>query len=730
MALRAAQPVQDAATADEGRAVLAAALRYAAAGIHVFPARVRPRPDGKKDYRPISSWPSAATTDEASIRGWFETGGTWAGALLCAATDASGLDVIDADGASGLTQWRALLGEHGAPETWRSRTPGGGEHWLYRAVPDDQIRTDAKFIAPAVDTRGSANGFVVLPPSQDFRGSYTWLEGEPEWSDLPKLPRSVVRAARRPDRAAGTSPVEWSDDVRPITADDGREQYRGRLADATQGGDHWRQRGLYLSALDGWRLFHLGHLTADEFRDDLQAISRRVWGAPLDSRDLVIIGEAEQKATRSPWTLTGGRKMPPTAPFSPDAGAGPTAAPPEPSDADPDAHALELRKRSLRLDQRARREVAAEDREPLRVLRGGAFLDGEDLTYLVPRMLYRSSTAKVYGPPGGTKSFLLLDLALSLATGRPWHGDDLGRARVHYVMAEGEAVNRLRTRAWLLHHDVPPSELDPWFTAVPQGVLLTPEGIAGYVDLVAEDGPALVILDTKNAMMDGDENSASDVAVMVRAMRAIRDAAAGACVVLVDHTGLTDTTRGRGSGAVTGAMDTEVRVTRDSGPGTAEVTRDKAAEPGASWSYTLRAVPDVPRAAGISAPAVCVPVAGERAARFVDPGEVWNDPLSWPLPADVAGLTGRGAKAARHIALYMRTHAADLDGTGESRTEVVKVMRQIRGNDGQPLYGDDTVIRHGWSRLVALHPPRLLPVTVSTTGKSHWDLRADDPAPR
>jgi RecA-family ATPase len=42
------------------------------------------------------------------------------------------------------------------------------------------------------------------------------------------------------------------------------------------------------------------------------------------------------------------------------------------------------------------------------------------------------------------------------------------------------------------------------------------------------------VLDTKNRMMVGDENSATDVAVMVRAMDELRTAA-GACGVLVDH---------------------------------------------------------------------------------------------------------------------------------------------------------------------------------------------------
>jgi hypothetical protein len=334
--------------------------------------------------------------------------------------------------------------------------------------------------------------------------------------------------------------------------------------------------------------------------------------------------------------------------------------------------AAEMRKERLRREARAR--LAAEDREPLQVLRGSAFLDAPQPEYLVPSMFYKAATSKVFGSPGSTKSFMLLDIALSLATGRPWQGSALPRTRVHFVMAEGQAVNVTRALAWLHDRGVPAAEIQDWFTAIPQGVLLTPEGVADYLALVAEDRPGFIILDTKNAMMAGEENSASDVAVMVRAMRAIRDAS-DASVVLVDHTGLTDATRGRGSNAVEAAMDTEIKVQRDdNGICTATVTRDKAAEPGTTWCYTLRHVLDVPGVReGSKPPAVCQMQARVDEDPFaMRAREWWQHEI--PLPDEVAELSGGQSDVARDIfrvLWFMGEHEAGV---------TMSVIRRAIGN--------------------------------------------------
>lgn len=352
----------------------------------------------------------------------------------------------------------------------------------------------------------------------------------------------------------------------------------------------------------------------------------------------------------------------------------------------------------LLIQEEARRRKDALTRDPLAVLDLDEFLDAPQPDYLFPRAIYRNGTAKIFGPPGGTKSFFVLDMALSLASGAEWHGMRLEPAGVHYVMAEGQATNTARALAWFHHRGIPREAARGRFKAIPQGVLLTPEGIEGYLEIVKADQPALIILDTKNRMMVGEENSGSDSAVLIRAMDALRQAAGGAAVVLIDHTGISDTSRSRGSNAIEAAMDTELRVMRDEGGlATAEVTRDKAAEPGATWTYRIERVEGVPGLRpGTPPPATVVPTDGVPAGSPLALARAtWWDVDQPPIPEEIARCGEKGAEAARDIFRILRFVN---DPEGIERARIVEALRE-----GPRPHGKSTVtaalalmVRKGW----------------------------------
>ena len=76
--------------------------------------------------------------------------------------------VVDPDagqGKQGLENLDDVLMMHDDfPETWQSRTGGGGKHYFFRAPSGVRIRTGANIVAQHVDVRGEG-GFLVLPPS-------------------------------------------------------------------------------------------------------------------------------------------------------------------------------------------------------------------------------------------------------------------------------------------------------------------------------------------------------------------------------------------------------------------------------------------------------------------------------------------------------------------------------------------------------------------------------------
>ena len=67
---------------------------------------------------------------------------------------------------------------------------------------------------------------------------------------------------------------------------------------------------------------------------------------------------------------------------------------------------------------------------------------------LVEGVLDADTLAVLYGRAGVGKSFVALDLALSVATGTRWQGHEVRRGRVLYVVAEGASGTGARLDAW------------------------------------------------------------------------------------------------------------------------------------------------------------------------------------------------------------------------------------------------------------------------------------------
>lgn len=561
----------------------------------------------------------------------------------------SGLVVIDQDTPETLDDLAASLGER-CPVTYRVRTRRGW-HPYFLADPQRPLGNSAGALAAhGMDVRGGGGtygGYVVGAGSVHESGHvYT---AEDDQAQPARLPDWLYAQISGPDgttpRGSGRlQPVRspfgpgWDDAPRKGTAQQLTAQYERHLAGVVSPTGEFRHE-LYLAALDGWRLVDVGLLDERRLVGDLRATLSRVWDRPPDSADdekfdLIVNIEAKGKAALSPWAVVEGGHD-------------------DDSTADPYAIALAAEERRQRIHRAVKDKLAAEDTEPLVKLSAAQFMAAPTPDYLIPRMLYRDGLAVVFGAPGAAKSFLMLDLVLSLATGTAWRDDELPRSAVHYVMAEGQAVNVWRTQAWLEHHEIDAAELDGYLHVFPAAVLLTDAGIAPYLEHVHKDRPALIVLDTKNLMFNGKESAGEDYGAMLRVLHCLRRAAGGACVVLVDHTGLHDTTRARGSNAQQGGIDTEVMVS-DTGTGVrlVEMTRDKASGAGADWAFRLK---------GVGPAAVCIPLTdAERTVPWAA-GEGWWRHDHDLVPDEVASLGGKGRSAARDIFRVLR-YVDPLDG--------------------------------------------------------------------
>lgn len=208
--------------------------------------------------------------------------------------------------------------------------------------------------------------------------------------------------------------------------------------------------------------------------------------------------------------------------------------------------------------------------------------------WLVQELIPDGGLAVVYGQPKSCKTFWALDLALSVATGRPFHGVETRPGRVTYVAAEGGRV-RLgeRALAWkIVHH----ADRTASWKLIDERVDLTSQTeVAQFI--AALDGPRdLIVIDTLARCMSGDENSQKDMGAFVAGCDRIREET-GAALLVVHHEGKDAGKGARGSNVLRGAVDTGIRVRREeSGAVVVSVEDQRDAEPLAPMRFTLQNV--------------------------------------------------------------------------------------------------------------------------------------------
>jgi hypothetical protein len=190
---------------------------------------------------------------------------------------------------------------------------------------------------------------------------------------------------------------------------------------------------------------------------------------------------------------------------------------------------------------------------------------------LIAGWLNLDSLAMVYGPSGAGKTHLAIDLSMSIASKRFWHGHSIHNGPVLYVIAEGVNGAAQRAAAWEAHHDTTASIM--WH---PGPINIYDVGWAsGLAEVVGEDRPALVVIDTyARATVGIEENGTHDTGIVIDNLDMIRNAA-GSCVLVVHHAGKDATKGARGSTALKAAMDTEIEVTGSEGRITVRNTKQK-----------------------------------------------------------------------------------------------------------------------------------------------------------
>jgi hypothetical protein len=222
--------------------------------------------------------------------------------------------------------------------------------------------------------------------------------------------------------------------------------------------------------------------------------------------------------------------------------------------------------------------------------------DLKPVQWLVENYLETDALSMVFGPSGGGKSFVVVDMACCIATGTPWHGMPVKQGAVFYIAGEGHNGLARRFAAWQKARSVPLNDDVPLYKSS-RAVMFLDESSAQQMSdeverLAAETGkaPQLVIIDTlARNFGDGDENKQQDANMFIEHMDKYIRRKWNCNVMVVHHSGH-DMDRARGSSAFKGAMDQELWIKGAAGRIDLKVTKMKDAEVPADRRFKIEQV--------------------------------------------------------------------------------------------------------------------------------------------
>lgn len=187
---------------------------------------------------------------------------------------------------------------------------------------------------------------------------------------------------------------------------------------------------------------------------------------------------------------------------------------------------------------------------------------------LIEGFIQEQEAICLYSEPNAGKSFLALDWALCVATGKAWLGvHEVKKGPVVYMAGEGGASLQLRVNAWMKHHDVDHIH-GAYFQTRPlplreEDVLVEIQEVLENF-AIAERGageknmqPKLIVVDTLSQFLMGGDENGPDMALFVANCRRLSQDN-NTAILIVHHTnkgGLQE----RGNTALRGNVDAMFR---------------------------------------------------------------------------------------------------------------------------------------------------------------------------
>lgn len=496
------------------------AVYLAERGFKVFPIK----PNGRTPA--VEGWYNFASDDPIAIKRRWQT--RYAGHNI-GVIGHKNLLILDFDCKKGKKGMNSLdmLRMCGLPEdTFTVRTPSGGIH-AYLNVPngtDITVSADRVEGYPGLDVRCNG-GYVIAPGSIIAGGGGYQIENDANPADADPWLLETLRSATKAKRTGETAVVDPDQEIN-ITRAINYLTEKAPSAIEGEGGNETTYRVAAAVKDFGISESACFDLMGEHWNETGKA------EPPWDADELAkVIDNAYSYGQSSPGKATA------------EADFGP-----------PD---------DVQWAEQIEAQTKAKRRKGLKPqnIRDAAFeAQHAEEDPLVFDLLDRGAMSVMYGTSNVGKSFVALDVAFAIATGRTWLGADTYKGSVLYVAAEGGRRFKRRLQAILKHQ---PTEGHIPFELIDEAIdLRSDDAHMKALIAICNDikNVELIVIDTlSRALSGGDENSSVDMGKLVSTLDIIRQKT-GAHLMVVHHSGKDQARGARGHSLLRAATDTELEL--------------------------------------------------------------------------------------------------------------------------------------------------------------------------
>lgn len=530
-------------------------------GYYVFRASIARQPDGKKLVTFPSSWAAASTLDPAELEA---IAGTGAYGIDCGKSGVVGVDLDNhVGGPNGVELWAA----RGLPTSpLQVTTQAGGVHHYFRTDAAAGWTTAGLGVL-GVDIRG--DGGLVFGPGSAVAGGGTYVRSAP-WSspvDLPLVPSAVLRelvvenTQRKQQRAANLNPVAFA----PVTGSE-IEQCRQRAEQSFAVLEASVSGGFNIALNDYcfWvgRLFATAEAAGEDGDFSVDAAQAYIEGR-MTASTVMDAPDRNDRQTIGSSGIERGMRQPFTAPIVASNPA--DLVPPDftgdirrPDDlGTPDGRRSDLlnhpwvakRINDLRIEQEVQRQWTAERFPYAARIEAKGFEPVADVVlkaatapreFLVDRWLYRGSYGALGAEYKAGKTWLVMDLAVSIAADVPFMGVipvTSGKVAIMHNEGDmGEFVARLKAVAESKGVELTPERMTRIRVQNGSSIMSDPIAVSRLYDDLKDFEPDLLIIDPwyLSAGDEADGKTLSRVGMVLRNLQGVAGEL-GAALLITTH---------------------------------------------------------------------------------------------------------------------------------------------------------------------------------------------------